>query len=177
VLLDKYLPEYTYSEKHSIIIHASPEKIFSLADQVDMSGSVIIRILFALRGMPARMLNKEGLARDKFIELETRPGHELIIGLIGQFWKSNGNLQCFEPSQFTSFKDDQFLKAVWNFELIDHSPTRVLLETETRIFCPGKTKQKFSRYWFFVRPFSGLIRREILRSIKRKAEETPLANV
>jgi hypothetical protein len=171
MLLEKYLSEYTYSEKHSVTITASRDKIFFFVDELDMSGSLLIRFLFVLRGMPARMLNKQGMSRGRFIELEKIPGQELIIGLIGQFWKPDGSLQHFEPAQFTSFKENGFLKAVWNFELIRCSPTEVRLETETRILCPDEhIRKKFSRYWFFIRPFSGLIRKEILRSIKRKAE-------
>jgi hypothetical protein len=171
MLLEKYLPDYTYAQKHSVIIRASRTEIFSLADKLDMSSSSLIRVLFWLRRMPAHMLTKEGMGHDKFIELEKTPGRELIIGLIGQFWKPDGNLQNFQPSQFISFNENRFLKAVWNFELIDHSPTEVLLKTETRIFCPDPiTRKKFSRYWFFIRPFSGLIRKAILRNIKRQAE-------
>lgn len=174
MLLEKYLPQYHYSTKHEIVISATPERIFELADRLDLSGSPMIRFLFRLRGMPSRMLNREGLQSDRFIELERTFSQEIIIGLIGQFWKPNGNLQVFKPTEFTSFHQPGFLKAVWNFQLIPQSATSTLLTTETRILCMDTEAQKrFSRYWFIIRPFSGIIRREILRAIKRKAEQTP----
>jgi hypothetical protein len=172
MLLEKYLPQYHYSAKHEIRISAAPEKIFELADRLDMSGSPMIRLLFRLRGMPSHMLNREGLQGDKFIELERSPSQEIITGLIGQFWKPNGNLQAFKPAEFISFQQPGFLKAVWNFQLTPQSATSTLLTTETRIQCMDDEAQKrFSRYWFFICPFSGIIRKEILRSIKRKAEQ------
>jgi hypothetical protein len=175
MLLQKYLPEYTYAEKHSVSINASAEKVFALADQLDFSGSLAIRFLFRLRGLPSRMLRKEGLNRNRFVELGKIQNQEIIIGLIGQFWKPTGNLQIFQATEFTAFSHPDFLKAVWNFTLTPESHSSVLLETETRIFCPNeRTRIKFSRYWFFIRPFSGLIRKEILRSIKKKAESSPL---
>jgi hypothetical protein len=55
--------------------------------------------------------------------------------------------------------------------LIPQSETLTILETETRIQCLDKNAlKKFSWYWFFIRPFSGMIRLQILKSIKRSAE-------
>ena len=91
-----------------------------------------------------------------------------IIGLIGQFWKANGNLQLFKPEDFIKWNKGGFLKATWNFELVP-TGNGTQVNTETRILCLGdNARQKFRRYWFFVRPFSGLIRKEILRGIKKK---------
>jgi hypothetical protein len=47
------------------------------------------------------------------------------------------------------------------------------VSTETRVLCtdPG-SRRAFRRYWRIVRPFSGLIRIEMLRSIRREAERT-----
>jgi len=45
------------------------------------------------------------------------------------------------------------------------------LTTETRIKCLDEdSRSRFGWYWAFIRPFSGLIRMEMLRAIKRKAE-------
>ncbi len=134
-----------------------------------MSGSWIIRFLFALRGMPARMTTIRGLNKGRFITLELKENQEMIIGLIGQFWKASGNLQIFQPEDFTEWNKKGFLKATWNFELIPTTNgTQVI--TETRILCLGDdAHRKFRKYWFFIRPFSGIIRKEILRGIKKKA--------
>jgi hypothetical protein len=45
------------------------------------------------------------------------------------------------------------------------------LTTETRVHVPDPvSRRKFVRYWRFVRPFSGLIRRQVLQAAKRRAE-------
>ena len=171
MLQDKYLPQYHFTEYHSILISKSPEDIYPLADELDFRDSLIIRCLFALRGMPSRMMNKKGLEHDRFVELEQIKNKEIIIGLIGQFWRPSGNLQQFHPHEFASFNKTGFAKASWNFKLIEESERSTKLETETRIYCTDEpTRNKFSRYWFFIRPFSGIIRKEILKSIKKKAE-------
>ncbi|HEY3403555.1 MAG TPA: hypothetical protein VGK59_09225 [Ohtaekwangia sp.] len=171
MLHDKYLPVFHFSEGHSVVIQASPKKIFSLVDNMDFRRSWIIRILFALRGIPASMTSLNGLAKGKFITLEVIPDQEIIIGLIGRFWKPTGDLQYFDPKEFTKLNQEGFAKACWNFYLTPEG-RGIRLATETRIFCADEnSRKKFSRYWFVIRPFSGIIRKEMLKAIKRQAED------
>lgn len=171
MLHDRFLPVYDFVEKHQITINRSPEKIFVLIDELDFSESLIIRTLFRLRGMSTKMTLKKGLLQQNFIALEEHKNQELLLGLIGQFWKLNGNLKKVAPDKFSEFNEPGFSKATWNFKLVPTSGDVTILETETRIQTLDEKAHKFfSRYWFFIRPFSGLIRKEMLRSIKRKAE-------
>lgn len=78
MLPDKYLPTYQFSEHHERLINTGPEKIWPLLAQMDFSGSWIIRALFALRGMPARMMTLEGLDRARFICLEKKSRKKLL---------------------------------------------------------------------------------------------------
>lgn len=172
MLQDKYLPDYHFSEKHSTVIHKKPSDIWPIIIEGDLSGSWLIRLLFSLRGMPARMTTFKGLEEGRFIQLEQIENEELIIGLIGQFWKASGNLQVFKPEEFTHWDKQGYLKGSWNFKLVLQGDS-TLVETETRVQCLGDNAlKKFTRYWFFIRPFSGIIRKEILRGIKKKAEST-----
>jgi hypothetical protein len=171
MLQDDFLPEYDFSEVHDILINQSPERIFSLMYDFDFTESKLIRFLFRLRGMKSGMTIKQGILEENFIELGYRQNDELVLGLVGQFWKVTGNLKKIEPSKFRHFGEPGFLKATWNFKLIPNGEQQTTLQTETRVYCiDRKAKTKFSRYWFFIRPFSGLIRKEILRLIKKKAE-------
>jgi hypothetical protein len=167
----KYLPRYDFNEKHAIVINAPRETVFQLADEFDFSDSFIIRLLLKLRGISAGQTIKQGLLQGKFIELETIQSQEMILGLIGQFWKPAGNLLSIPPGDFISFSRPEYLKATWNFHLLPINEDVTLLTTETRIQCMDqKAYKKFSLYWAFIKPFSGLIRKEMLRSIKKKAE-------
>jgi hypothetical protein len=169
MLQEKYLPICHFSEKHSILISEKPSRIWPVITEGDLSGSWIIRVLFALRGLRARTTFSR-LEETRFILLEQQEQQELIIGLIGQFWKADGNLQVFLPGNFIDWSEAGFLKGTWNFRLIPFAGgTR--LETETRVYCTDdEAYRKFKRYWFFIRPFSNLIRKEILRRIKKRSE-------
>ena len=157
---------------HRIGAKASPEKISRLIPEFDASESWIVRLLLFLRGIPKRTSTGiEGWKKMGFVVLEHQPDKEIILGLVGQFWKSRGNIQSVTAEEFVSFTRDGFVKATWNFKIIPADESHVVLETETRIYCTNENvRKKFGRYWFFVRPFSGLIRTEMLKIIKRKAE-------
>ncbi|MBN8576972.1 MAG: hypothetical protein J0L66_08495 [Cytophagales bacterium] len=171
-LADIYLPEFHFSEHHECVVNCASEKIAPLVVELDFSGSWIIRALFALRGMPAHTMTLKGLDSSRFITLTKNP-HELALGLIGQFWRPSGNLQQFTPVAFKPFQESGFCKAIWTFTLTEINANTTRVQTDTRIYCTDKESlRKFSRYWFLIRPFSGLIRIEILRSIKSKAEQS-----
>ena len=72
---------------------------------------------------------------------------------------------------FAALEADGAAKAVWNFTTESLAPGRTRVTTITRIATPDPaTKRSFGRYWRVIRPFSGLIRIEMLRALKRRAE-------
>jgi len=174
MLQQKYLPDYHFTEKHGIVISASPAKVYSTSCELDASSSWIVRVLLALRGIPSKTSKCiEGWKKMGFVVLEQQD-KEIILGLIGQFWKISGKIQPCVAAEFTSFSNPEFAKATWNFEIIPQGGNQVVVETETRIFCCDENVcKKFKRYWFLIQPFSGLIRTEMLKIIKRKAEALP----
>ena len=174
MLQEKYLPVFHFHEKHSITLSAPAEKVAELLKELDVSSSWIIRTLLALRGIPLKTtFGIEGWKKMGFQILEQQENKEIILGLIGQFWKTKGSIQPFAPHEFISFNDGRFAKATWSFEIIPATQGKIALETETRIQCINENvRRSFGRYWFFIKPFSGLIRMEILRIIKKKAEQS-----
>lgn len=175
-LADKYLPDYHFSERHAIRIKGSVQDVFNARDDFDFGRYKLIRFLFGVRGLPSR-LSKQDMKSINFIELEKIPSKQLAIGLIGQFWKVNGNLLNFEAAEFINLHPEGFTKAVWTFCIDRAEPGITLLSTETRILCIGENaRKKFRRYWFLIRPFSGLIRKIMLRGIKKIVEQGSVPN-
>jgi hypothetical protein len=55
--------------------------------------------------------------------------------------------------------------------VIDFRIADAHLSTETRVHVADPAaRRKFRRYWFVIRPFSGLIRILLLRAARRRAE-------
>lgn len=148
-LIDKYLPEYSYNEHHQKLINTSAKTSFLAAKDLDMRKSFISRSLFNLRGLPTKDLNLQGFLKNMgFVYLEEEPFKEFVI-------------DASQPG----------LKMFWNFYFKEVDENKTLVSTETRILClTKKSKILFSLYWFFIKPFRGLIRIEMLRLLKKKVE-------
>ena len=180
-LIDEFLPAYDVRSRHGTDVHASPKRTYEAVRELDMSGSLLIRTLFRLREVPARSLGRtapyaalgltlEGLLDAGFTLLGERAGEEIVLGVIGRFWRVAGDIQRVDPEAFRSFERPGYAKAVWNFRVVPRGDVTRLL-TETRVLCTDDaSRRKFRLYWTVIGPFSGLIRWEILRSVKKRAE-------
>lgn len=169
MLIDSFLPEYDFSETHDIKIRAKAEDVFRALNEVDLCESPVIRLLLFLRGISSgrATLREAPLPFEMLGENENR---ELLLGLTGKFWTLTGGLRKIGADKFREFNEKGLAKAVWNFSL-DEAGGETRLTTETRIRCTdAESRRSFRFYWTFVQPFSGLIRVEMLKTIKRKAE-------
>ena len=170
MLIDDFLPKYDFVETHDIKVCASAEAVFSVIDEVDLRESPIIRALFFLRGLPNGHLSLRDLKNSGFEMLGIQKNEELLLGLAGKFWTLRGDMQKVNSGNFREFDKKGFAKAVWNFS-VDGKGNETNLKTETRICClDDESRRSFGFYWTFIQPFSGLIRREMLRIVKKKAE-------
>jgi hypothetical protein len=171
-LQDKYLPDSDVRHIESIVIHVPAEQVWPLLESSDCRKSWVIRWLFRIRGIPMRRhLSLRSLEKSSFNFLETRPPRSFIIGIVGQFWTPTGKLLNINADEFIAFANTQYAKGTWSFEIVDIDRDSVRLVTETRVKCySNSTRRKFKIYWFVIRPFSALIRREMLKIIRRNAE-------
>ena len=170
MLIDEFMLKYDFSETHDIKIRASAENVFRALNEVDLCESPIIRGLFLLRGLPTEKMTLREMRKMRFETLGEEENKEILLGLAGKFWTLTGNLQKVDSNNFREFDEKGFAKAVWNFSLAEIEG-ETTLKTETRIQCLDEESRKsFALYWTLVEPFSGLIRTEMLRIIKQKAE-------
>jgi hypothetical protein len=169
-LIERHLPHFDVRERHALRIQAAPEAVLAAARSLNLGDSPLCRALFRLRGMPRRALGMEGMRSLGFVLLEEREGRGFVLGLIGRFWSPRGGLLRFEPPAFAAFARPGYARAAWSFEA-EEDGEGTLLTTETRVHCADpRGRRLFRLYWLVVRPFSGLIRREALRLVRRRAE-------
>ena len=66
------------------------------------------------------------------------------------------------------------MKAAWNLRIEATDATSCDLSTETRIqYFGDEAWRRFRLYWSLIRPFSGMLRKRLLREISRRAEASP----
>ncbi|HUR98709.1 MAG TPA: hypothetical protein VMZ26_11645 [Pyrinomonadaceae bacterium] len=170
MLIDEFLSEYDFVETHGISVQATAAETYRAANEVDFSESFIVRWLLRLRGMSGENVTLHSMTRSRFEILGETLDREMVIGLVGRFWTIGGALQKIDAESFKKFDTTGYAKAVWNFSL-EPDGAETHLKTETRIKCmDAESKKNFGFYWTFIQPFSGLIRMEMLKLIKRKAE-------
>lgn len=167
-LINKYLPDYDFHETHAVLVNAAPETCYRETLDLDLSRSWVIKALFRLRGLPVSA-QKLSAFTDKmdFALLEEDRFSEFIFGFAVT---KNGVERITDATAFTQSRASWRHKVVWNFEFEPESgQTKVL--TTTRIkSTTRKDRFRFAAYWFFIGPFSGLIRRISLRMLRKSAE-------
>jgi hypothetical protein len=178
MLIDDFLPGYDVRERHGAKVHAPIDKVYAAVRQLDLRQARLSMFLMWLRGIPTSggaaptCFNLDDFLKMRFILLGEKPNEELLLGLVGRFWKPSGELRRLDASGFRNFNEPGFAKAAWNFSLSGQGDDTVLLETETRVYCLDEaSRRRFRLYWMMIGGFSGLIRRDILQAVKRNAEK------
>jgi hypothetical protein len=175
--LDDFMPTFDVREMHSLAVATPAGRVDRAVRAVVLAEIPVARALLRLRGVGRRVGGRRSVV-DAMLEngvlLEDVPGEGLVVGLTGQFWKLRGGLPADRPhtsEEFRSYARGDVARAVMDVRVHPVGPERAVLSTETRIRVPDpKARRKFLRYWFVVRPFSGLTRILLLRAARARAE-------
>jgi len=193
MILDELMPRYDVVERHRTRILASSATVYAAIREADLASAPVTRTLLALRAVPAallalfrspraalteyrerrarRAMRLADLERAGFRVVAERANDELVLGLLGRFWTPRGDL-CADVSR-ESFRVDPpagMALAGWSFSVHPLRDDVTELRTETRVLCAPGVRRTFRLYWLIVRPGSGLIRHDMLRAIRRRAE-------
>ena len=185
MLLDDLMPTYELNEVHRVRIAAPPGAVYAALKEVTPGEMPLVRVLFGLRSVPARLTGQPGLPTGKteplyaqlldagVVSLGEAPGEELVAGVVEQMWKLRGAApapRIAGARAFVAFDAPGFAKAAMNFALRPVAGGTELT-TETRVQTTDSgARRGFARYWRVIRPGSAAIRRSWLRAVKRRAE-------
>jgi hypothetical protein len=177
-LIDEALPRYQFQVAYQVGVKARPPTVYGCLLHTNFHDLWLVRMLMSVRS--GKVLKRSDsqlelhrqLESTGFVVLAEAPNDEIVIGIAGRFWRPDGG-RCLDLSkdQFADFSRLGFAKAAWNFKLRAESDCGTVLSTETRVECFGRSALwKFGTYWSVIGPFSGLIRKAILKQIKAEAE-------
>jgi hypothetical protein len=179
VLIDRFLPKYDVVEHHETTVDSPPDRTYRAVKELDLARSPVVLAMLLVRGIPTlftgavkpkRRLGLEEILDAGFVVLDEEPGRELVLGIVGKFWRLTSGVHRIDADEFAGFDAPGFAKAAWNF-LVSERAGGSTVVTETRVVCTdAESRRKFARYWRLVGPFSALIRRVVLRGLKRDAE-------
>jgi hypothetical protein len=180
MLIDEWMPSFDVAERHETRIAAPREAVWTALRGMEVARPPLVRALFALRVLPMLLTGRGRSGAKKFaggdlqslgfVPLGERPGEEILLGVAGRFWRPSGGLLRVTAEELRGFDRPGFAVGTWNFT-VDEQGGAVRLATETRVRCTDPaSRRSFLRYWRIIGPFSGLIRRALLKSIRRSAE-------
>ncbi len=167
MLIENFLPNYHYREIHSIKIVSASADIYQQMMNCDLRQSLIIKFLFRIRGIPAELSTIKDITRLGFIQLDEKQGEEILYGMVTNSPTFSGCEMIKSSSEFINQENDSIIKAVINFRVCSELPNH-LISTETRVWCGSRMRKGFRLYWFFVKPFSQIIRRLMLYQMKKQ---------
>jgi hypothetical protein len=193
--LDHFLPVWQFSEKHELMIHATPERVDAAIRSASAADIHLFRLLTWIRrphlsgNAPENILNAPAgkslldvACATGFQKLADTPKKEIVIGSLVTIPDSVRALPpdererrraAFTPEAFRALAEPGFAKAAMNFALLDVGDGYTQLLTETRVFASDAwTRRRFAAYWRLIYPGSALIRRNWLAAIRVRAEAT-----
>jgi hypothetical protein len=171
ILIDQVMPSCDRREVHGRKTAASPHSLWQAVHDLRADELTAMRVLMGFRTLGRKVGDSdrtvlEGFKRMGFREVVQEPDRELVMAGIGRFWTPSGGLRRVTgKEQFLSFQEPGYAKVAFNFRIVDGE-----LSTETRIAATNAhARRRFGLYWTLIRPGSGLIRREWLRALDRRA--------
>jgi hypothetical protein len=188
-VLDDVLPLYRHRERHSTQIAA--EAVWSALHAVSGGDLRLTRLLTGIRALPARLprarMSRGGAPADRgFIEtfldrgyraLRVDPPWTLAAGGAEQPWRRRGGdtAEVVDLDGFRAFARPGFglIAASFDLETLDGG-TRLSTETRVQPTDPAAARA-FRPYWWAIRAGSGLIRRDVLHAVRRRAERDATA--
>lgn len=179
--LDEFAPVYQFHEVHSIVVHASRERVDRAIREVPASEIKLFGTLTWIRRLgrpgPESIMNVpekqpilEVATRTSFLMLADEPGRELVLGTL-VVAPQPSTLADWTPEKWRALAAPGYAKAAMNFRIEETAPGECRVTTETRVYATdAATARRFAGYWRVIHPGSALIRVMWLRAIRARAE-------
>ena len=174
-LVDRYLHAPQIAEEHSVVIDAPVDRIWAAVESVGMSDVPAVQFLMRARLLLSRAFGgtMEITSDGPEMTLLDRNDAEVVHGLVGRWWAIGHETERTDIhtlDEFLAFAEPGWAKATFSFRTEDLPDGRVRLHTETRVRTTDEQSYRaMRRYWTVIGPFSGLVRRMLLRAIAKKA--------
>jgi hypothetical protein len=180
-LFDDVVPQYQFGERHSVRVHARPEQAIGAARAAtwgDLSSLVtLMKIRGAVSGHPYR--DNGAFSGDKRIldafaasGYVTGGNDDEVVMAGGADTQAGRPLAVHSLQEYAGFRKPGAVKMAFAFYAEDAGGGWSTLTTETRMAVEEGSSRGPAIYWRLIVPGSGLLRREWLEGIRRRAENS-----
>ena len=169
MLANQFLPDYHFKTRHDIALPGKNDDLFQKMLHTPTK-HWLISFLFRLRGI-SQINNPGDIEKMGFRLLGEIKDHEIAHGIMSTNAFFHGCMEKFSPEEFQQKYSTGYLRGMIVFGVEGDGNTRKVF-TETRVHCGSKKILKqFRLYWFFVKPFSSMIRKIMLKELKKSIEK------
>jgi hypothetical protein len=186
--LDDFLPEYQFSERHVVRIHASPDRVSAALKEVTFDELRVYDTLMRIRAMASGRFRRGASSfggrpvldafrtpRSGFLPLH-EDAREIVMGMAGRPWSNGPRPKIEDAAGFAAFNEPGSVKIAFNLLVEEEGAGWSRVVTETRIRATDDSARRtMGRYWRVIYPGSGMIRRMWLNAIRDRAERLPAA--
>ncbi|MER7519609.1 hypothetical protein [Streptomyces sp. NPDC126499] len=180
-----FVPRPHFGSRYQTVVPAPVETVWAAWRKMEQPGGEgwgpVVRALFAVRGRLGRWKNgrkepamTEDDLRSGFLLLAEDPPHEIVRGIVGQWWTmaaATSRPDVTDAREFAAFEEPGYAKATFSMRFTpDPATGGTRVVTETRVLCLDETARRaMGRYWRLISPFSGLVRLLMLRRLRQRA--------
>ena len=174
--LGEALPHAEFTEHHDLVVEAPPPVVWDALRATRWSDLRVSLPLLAVRGLGLRVPDDDrgllvGPGGPTPLVLLDEPRYA-VGASVAQPWRARPELGPGISSleDLAAFDRPDWLRMGMDFTLHPLPGDRTRLATSTLCEPTDATAARhFARYWRIIRPFSGLIRMDMLRAVARRA--------
>jgi hypothetical protein len=186
--LDSLVPLPRKREVDHVDLTTPIAQVWEHVRHADLGDSPLVRALFALRTLPARVRGEAvppgRLSVDDLRSSPTQPGfqvladdppHEVAVAAIGKVWQLEiPFVHVPDAAAYAAFDEPGWVKVAWSIRLEPLGDAATRLFVEVRVDATDdESWERFERYWVAVGPGSHFIRRVALAAVVRRFGAAP----
>jgi hypothetical protein len=182
--LDSLIPKPRLLERDYTNLAAPPERVWEVVRHGDLTRSLLVRALFAVRTVPSHWWRLGAHAEPLHVGIDSmrstprHPGfqilyerapYELTVGAIGKVWHLDiPFVHVADPDEYAGFAAPDYVKVAWAVQIEPLGACDSRLCIEVRVDATGDAAwRKFQLYFGLIGPGSRFIRHSLLRSRRR----------
>lgn len=179
-LIDKAMPKPDYILTEELVLPVPPEQAFDAVNTFDLADvrQPAVRTAMRLTRLPGHLLRRRPtrltlddlVTRANWLLLGQRPGKDIVLGAVGQFWTPVVRWKRITSDEFAEFNAAGWAKVVIGFTVLPYGEHRSMVAHEARItFYDRGTQKTFTSFWWLVRPLVRIALRAMLHTIRDTA--------
>lgn len=173
--LEQTLPAVHFRERHSRRINADPEAVWRALTRLRIDELTITRPLVAIRRLGRRDTTAaKPLFTDGPVTMfDLQPPHYAVGGAVARPWQRRPSRRDVRTRQeFDAIAEPGWVKYLVDFTVERRDGGATLSTVTCGYSTDPASRRRFAVYWAIIRIGSGLVRRDMLAAVARRAEAT-----